>query len=152
MPQCTIQSADDDVANELTGYNLSLSQSTIVEGGTNLFFEPIPAEMLFTSVTVPQVEVIVDELQAACANANCDYAYVDNAAEVTSQSYSDADLVITIGGTNLPTDSATTSVIFGGATCGAISGDATSLTCTLAHAPYGGDHNVELYDVNGLVT
>ena len=105
--------------------------------------------MLYSSVTSPQVEVTVDDLQAACANANCDYAYVTNAAEVTSQSYNNVDHTITIGGSSLSTDG---TIIFGGATCGTITGDATSLSCTLEHAPFGGDHNVEYYDSNGLVT
>ena len=105
--------------------------------------------MLYSSVTSPQIEVVVDDLQAACASANCDYAYVTNAAEVTNQSYNDADQTITIDGANLSTDG---TIIFGGATCGTLSGGASSLTCTLDHVPFGGDHNVEYYDSNGLVT
>lgn len=61
----------------------------------------------------------------------------------------------TFGGTSLPTEGQR--IVFGGAACGTISGDATSLTCTLEHAPYGSEnggtgHELELYDVNGLVT
>lgn len=33
-------------------------------------------EMLFTSVTKPQTLVIIDELEALCANVDCDYEYV----------------------------------------------------------------------------
>ena len=104
--------------------------------------------MLYTSVTAPQVLVTVDDIQAACANADCDYEYVSNSAEVTSQDVT--DLAVTIGGTGLSTTD--TTIIFGGATCGTITGDDTSRSCTLSHLPYGGSHNVEYYDSNGLVT
>jgi hypothetical protein len=103
--------------------------------------------MLYTSVSKPQVLVTIDEIQAACANADCDYEYVDTTPEVTSQDVNGLD--VTIGGTDLPTTDI--SLIFGGAPCGAITGDSTSLSCTLDHLPYGGDHSVELYDSNGLV-
>ena len=106
--------------------------------------------MLYTSVTEPQVEIVIDEIQAACANVNCDYKYVTGTAEVTSQSFSTSDLLITIGGTSLPTTDI--SVVFGGAPCGTVTSDGTSATCTLQWAPYGGDHDVELYDANGLVS
>lgn len=72
---------------------------------------------------------------------------------VTSQSYDKADsLKITVSGTDLSTLT-DTSIIFGGAPCGTITAEAdtTTLTCNLAHEPYGGDHDVELYDSNGLV-
>ena len=67
--------------------------------------------------------------------------------EITGQSLSDLDITIT--GTDLPTTSL--SVIFGGAPCSTVSGDDSSLTCTLEYAPFGGDHDVELYDEFGLV-
>ena len=113
-------------------------------------------EMLFSTVTKPQVLITIDELEAGCAEVNCDYEYVTTyLPEVTSQALSGLD--ITIGGTNLPTSGQ--SVVFGGAPCGTISvnEELTELTCTLDHAPYGSEyegsgHDVELYDVNGLVT
>ena len=72
---------------------------------------------------------------------------------VTSQSYDQADsLKITVSGTDLSTLT-DASIIFGGAPCGPITSEAdtTTLTCNLIHEPYGGDHDVELYDNNGLV-
>ena len=41
-------------------------------------------EMLYSSVTTPQVKITIDELEAACAEVNCDYEYVSNSGEVTS--------------------------------------------------------------------
>lgn len=56
-----------------------------------------------------------------------------------------------LGTGDLPTTGLT--VIFGGAPCGSetISGDSTSLSCTLDHAPFGGDHDVEVYGEYGIV-
>ena len=45
--------------------------------------------------------------------------------------------------------------MFGGAPCGEIKAnviDIFTLTCNLEYAPYGGDHDVELYDAKGLVS
>lgn len=44
--------------------------------------------------------------------------------------------------------------MFGGAPCGEIKAnvvDIFTLNCNLEYAPYGGDHDVELYDAKGLV-
>lgn len=68
-------------------------------------------EMLYTSVTKPQVLMTIDGLEAACANVDCDYEYVTPAAEVTGFTVNGLD--VTISGTSLPTESVT--VEFGGA-------------------------------------
>ena len=131
----------------MTGNTPTFAQTTIVEGGSSLFFEPIPMDWLYTSVTDPQVNVVVDTLDAACANVDCNYNYAAATASITSQAVS--GLAVTIGGTSLPTTDST--IVFGGAPCGTISGSATELTCTLEWAPYAGDINVELYDASGLI-
>lgn len=148
IDQCTIQSATDSPENELTGFNVVFSSSTQSDFGSNLFFEPIPMEMLFTSVTKPQVLMTINGLEALCASADCDYEYVAPTSEVTAFTVSGQDVTIT--GTSLPTSDMT--VHFGGATCGTVSEDgAGGLTCTLGHLPRGGDHLIELRDMNGLV-
>ena len=133
--------------NPITGLSPTFASTTAVEGGTNLFFEPIPREMLYTSVTKPQVKLTIDGIEAACANVNCDYEYTTSLASVTGQALSGLDL--TIDGTNLPISSQT--VIFGGAACGTVTGTSSQLTCTLSHEPYGGSHEVELYDTDGRI-
>jgi len=147
MDQCTIQSATDSVDNYLTGLNVVFSSSTISDFGSNLFFEPIPMEMLFTPVTKPQILVTIDDLEAVCANVDCNYEYVVASSEITAFTVTDLDVTIT--GTDLPESDLT--VEFGGATCGTVSGDASGKTCTLEHLPYGGDHLIELTDASGLV-
>jgi hypothetical protein len=106
--------------------------------------------MLYSTVTKPQVKLTIDEIDGACASANCEYEYGDYSVEVEAQSVSSLDVTIT--GIELTASDST--VVFGGASCGALTVNeaATELTCTLEHAPYGGDHEVELYNSNGLVT
>lgn len=89
----------------------------------------------------------INGLEALCANANCDYEYVVPSSDITSFTVSGTDVSIT--GTSLPTSDLT--VEFGGATCGTVSSDGTTATCTLSHEPRGGDHLIEMRDVNGLV-
>lgn len=144
IDQCTVQSSTD-VGYELTGNSPTFTSETLVDAGSNLFFEPIPMEMLYTSETLPQVLVTIDDLPAACANVDCDYEYVTTTSEITGFSVSGTSVTIT--GTDLPTTDIT--VEFGGATCGTISGDSTSLSCTLTQDPYGGDHFIELTDTTG---
>lgn len=116
-----------------------------MEYGTNLFFDPIPMEMLYTAVTQPKVSVSVNGLSGLCTGLNCGYAYVAQTAEITGQALSALDVVIS--GTNLPTTDI--SVVLGGASCGEITGDDTRLTCTLDNAPMAGSHNVILTDSSG---
>ena len=68
----------------MTGNTPTFAQTTIVEGGSSLFFEPIPKDWLYTSVTDPQVKVVVDTLDAACANVDCNYNYAAATASITS--------------------------------------------------------------------
>ena len=104
-------------------------------------------EMLFTSVTKPQVLMTIDDIEALCANADCDYEYVAPSSDISSFTVSGVDVSIT--GTSLPTSDLT--VEFGGATCSTVTSDGSSASCTLGHLPRGGDHLIELRDANGLV-
>jgi hypothetical protein len=113
--------------------------------GANLFFEPIPMEMLFTSVTAPQVLVTIDDLEAVCANVDCGYEYTTPSGDITAFTVSGLDVTIT--GTSLLTSSIVT---FGGASCGTVDTVGDDSTCTLEHLPYGGDHSIDWVDVNGL--
>ena len=50
VPQCTIQ---DSGSNPMTGNNVVMTATTRQEGGSAYWFEPIPSEMLATSITKP---------------------------------------------------------------------------------------------------
>lgn len=79
VPQCTIDSSvanptADPVIAEITGEGTpTFDETTLRQGGVNLVFEPIPLEMLRTSVTKPQVEVTVSTIPAICENFDCEY-------------------------------------------------------------------------------
>ena len=104
--------------------------------------------MLYTAATRPQVLVNVEGIPAACANNNCDYLYVDSAATITGQQLSGNTLTIT--GQNLPTS--LLDVRLGLVGCGATTGTATSITCTLTRGPAAGTYaKVEVLSADGLV-
>lgn len=145
MPQCTLSSG---VNSPITGNNVQLLATTLREYGANLFFEPVPMEMLYTAVTKPQILVNVEGMPAACANLNCDYLYVDSTAQVTGQSL--AGNQITVDGVNFPTE--ILDVRVGGVGCGPVTGTATQIVCTLAQGPAAGTYaEVEVLTADGLV-
>lgn len=145
MPQCYITTGIND---PLTGANPRFEATTIAAFGENLFFEPIPQEMLYTAATRPQVLVNVNGIPAACANLNCDYMYVDSTALITSQSLSGNTL--TINGQNLPTD--LMDVRLGDVGCGPTTGTTTQITCTLTTGAAAGTYaKVDVLSAEGLV-
>lgn len=74
LPQCYITSSADA---PLTGAEPTFHAETLREYGQNLFFEPVPLEMLYHAASKPQVLVTVDDMPALCANLNCDYLYTE---------------------------------------------------------------------------
>jgi hypothetical protein len=48
--------------------------------------------------------VNVEGLPAVCHNRTCDFTYIENVGDLTSFSYNTNTQVVTITGTNLPTD------------------------------------------------
>jgi len=56
--------------------------------GENLWFDPIPLEMLYTPAYEPQVRVTVDGLDSVCPEENCGYTYIESIG-----SLSDVELV-----------------------------------------------------------
>jgi hypothetical protein len=62
----------------LTGKNLTYNITTLRKHSSNLFYEPIPFEMLKTVETKPQLIVEVNGLPAACHNLSCDFSYIEN--------------------------------------------------------------------------
>ena len=63
------------VNTPLGGSNLSYYSNVTIPYGVNLFYEPIPFEMLKTYETEPQVLVTVGDFPAVCHNLTCNYNY-----------------------------------------------------------------------------
>ena len=81
---------------------LTFEAETIVEYNKNLFFDPIPFEMLKTYETKPQVIMSVGDLPAVCHNVTCGFDYVTPVGEITA--FTQAGTKLTFTGTALPTD------------------------------------------------
>jgi len=62
-----------DEEQPLVGKDLKFHAETVLPYGTNLFFEPIPFEMLKTYETKPQLIVSVNGLPAVCHSLKCDF-------------------------------------------------------------------------------
>jgi len=71
--QFEVVSVDTD---PLQGDNILLTWETVTPYSTNLWYEPVPFEMLKTYETKPQIIVSVDGQPAVCHGLNCDYTYV----------------------------------------------------------------------------
>ena len=87
----------------VAGKDLVFSERTILPYGTNLFYSPIPFEMLRTYEEKPQFMVTVDNLPVVCHNMTCDYTYVKPRGEVTGATYNDETRKLVITGVDLPT-------------------------------------------------
>ena len=101
----------DDEDTPLTGKNIKKTSLITVPFGENLWYEPIPFEMLKTYETKPQVIVNVNDMPAVCHNLTCDFTYTTPVGEVTAFTYATATRVVVITGTAFPAAHADIQVI-----------------------------------------
>jgi hypothetical protein len=145
--QFTIESSETD---PLTGDNITFTNTTVTPYGSNLFYRPIPFEFLKTFETNPQLIVTVNDLPAVCHNLNCNYTYVTPVGEVTTFTYAPATKVLTLTGTNLPSNSSfIQSISFAKTICKldntmTFKADQTEIACTLEREPTCGSHLPEI--------
>ena len=88
----------------LGGSNVTFYQNVSQEASDNLFYEPVPFDMLRTYETKPQIVVSVNGEPAVCHNMTCDYTYTEPVGEVTSFTWTDASNELTLVGTGLPSN------------------------------------------------
>jgi hypothetical protein len=137
----------------LTG-NLTYFQGTSVPSGGNLWYDPIPFEMLKTYETLPQVLVTIGDLPAVCHNGTCNYTYVDAVGEIASFTYDAAAGTLNIVGTSLPINvTDITSVTFAHSTCtiDASTYSETNIDCTLDRTPVCGDFSPVVLHNLGII-
>jgi hypothetical protein len=144
--QFSIESSESD---PLTGDDIQFYNRTVQPYGTNLFYRSIPFEYMKTYETNPQFLVTVNDLPAVCHNLNCNYTYVTPVGEVTAFTFVEATRVLTLTGTNLPTNTSfIQSISFAKGTCNIDATMAftagTEITCTLAREPTCGSHVPEI--------
>jgi hypothetical protein len=75
VPQCKIESAEEPY--EIVAEDPIYEAIKLKEYKENLWFEPVPMEMLYTMADRPQVRVTVNGLPAVCPENNCGYKYVE---------------------------------------------------------------------------
>lgn len=122
--------------------------------GGNLWYDPIPFEMLKTYETLPQVIVTIGDLPAVCHNVTCNYTYVEAVGEVSSFTYDATAGTLNIVGVSLPTNITNlTSVTFAHSTCSidAATYSETNIDCTLDRAPVCGDFSPVVLTYLGIV-
>jgi hypothetical protein len=134
--------------------NITFYSNTTIPYGVNLFFEPIPFEMLRTYETEPQLIVSVGNQPAVCHNLTCDFTYILPVGEVTAFTFDDATLKLVLTGTDMPSLIANISKVeFALAECNVDEATltATNVECTLDKEPTCGDHLPILTSLLGVI-
>lgn len=121
------------VNDPLQGEELTYPIEVVRAYSSNIFYENVPFEFLYTAEQMPQVEVMVNGVPAVCSGLECGFGYFTSSYEVTDVSLSGLDLTIT--GT-LPTS--VNSIEFGNVDCDDIVSDGSTITCTLSDEPTAG--------------
>jgi hypothetical protein len=141
-------------SNPLSVGNYTTYSNVTVPYSSNLFYEPIPFEMMRTYETEPQLIVTVDDQPAVCHNLTCDFTYILPVGEITAFTYTEATKLLVITGTNLPSViSNITNVEFALASCTVDESTLsdTNVECTLNKEPTCGDHTPVLTSLLGIV-
>lgn len=111
-------------------------------------FEPVPLEFLSSKTVNPQVLVVIDGIQALCANLTCNYSYFSDSSVVNTQSRTGTTLTLT--GLNINfTD--IVKVSYAEVDCNLTTASATTIVCTLVDIPVAGDWLVKVFTSNGQV-
>ena len=129
--------------NPLSTGNFTTYSNRTVEYSSNLFYEPLPFEMLRTYETEPQLIVTVGGEPAVCHNLTCDFTYILGEGEITAFTYTEATKLLVITGTNLPSVIANISSVeyaFSDCTVDESTLSATNIECTLVEEPTCGDY------------
>lgn len=121
--------------------------------GKNLWFDPIPLEMLYTPAYTPQVRITVDGLDAVCPEENCGYTYTESVGSISDVELDGSRMVVR--GASLNDASQTSTPIrveFAGAEC-VLSTDydpsSNEFECILADVPQAGVHRASVTGPSG---
>jgi len=143
----------DSETNPLQAANWTTWANISSPMGRNLFYNPIPFEMLRTVEEKPQLLVTVDSRPVVCHNMTCDFEYIRPVGEITAFSFdADTDRLI-LTGTDLPPVNETYTIEFAATFCTideSVHSD-TNVECILDRAPVCGDHLPLLTHHLGLV-
>jgi hypothetical protein len=102
----------------LTGGTSSFSfpSNYAVPVSTNILYEPIPYELLYSAEQLPSISLTVKNLAAACPAFNCNYDYTVTTSEITSTTLTGNTLTIVATDPDLQT-SILTDIMFSNTAC-----------------------------------
>ena len=92
----------DGLDHPVYGTNVTFNQTTVVHKSNNLWYDPVPFELLKTFETVPQVIVDIDGQPAVCHSLDCGFNYTEPSSNITEFSYNETTRKIEAIGNNLP--------------------------------------------------
>lgn len=120
---------------------------------TNLFYEPIPFEMLNTFETKPQLIVNVDGKPAVCHNMTCSFEYIPAIGSVSAFTFDLATKKLTVSGLSFPGDEGYKNVRFAQSICNIdwLTLTETFFECTLEQEPTCGAWSAEVLTPWGYV-
>mmetsp|Transcript_29259 Transcript_29259/g.28370 ORF Transcript_29259/g.28370 Transcript_29259/m.28370 type:complete len:135 (-) Transcript_29259:2255-2659(-) len=87
---------EDGLAEGLVGNMIQYDSTTYSQFGSNLFYEPIPYELLHTLNTVPDISVKVNGVTSICVNFNCQFKLIDPEGELNTFTYTEATKTVVI--------------------------------------------------------
>jgi len=128
--------------------------NTTIEYGTNLFYEPIPYEMLRTYEETPQLIVTVDDVPAACHNLTCNFTFIEPVGEITYYEYDSNAKKLTIEGVDIPVnETEIQGVTFAQTHCTLVDDTltATGLECILDEEPTCGTYLPDVTTILGNI-
>jgi hypothetical protein len=158
IPQCRIEGDHHQYHHEnpIRTSKVAYSAEKIQERGTNLWFEPVPLEMLYTPAQKPQVLVTVNGIPAVCPARNCDYSYIEGGSgKVTDVQLQGENLKIEAEGlvdqecNDQSSDEIR--VDFADTNCKISANDKQTgrIECKLDHAPVAGRHHGKVSGICG---
>jgi len=109
--------------------------SVMTSASNNIYYPSIPFEMLRTKETMPQVQLTVGGVPAACHGLNCDYNYIAATGSITAFTFNTGSNLITITGNALPAQTEIEDITFADSKCKIGSATAQQITCTLVRVP-----------------
>jgi hypothetical protein len=86
----------------LVGDNITFVSNTSRPYSSNLWYDPVPFEMLKTYDTIPQIVVTVNDLPVVCHNITCGYNYTEAVGEIASFTFDAATNKLTLVGALMP--------------------------------------------------
>lgn len=121
--------------------------SPVTQQSNNIFYSPIPFDLLYTNESMPQAMVSVNGQPAVCASLSCSYSYISPLALI--HTFSLVNAMLTITGANLPAQ--ITELSYSNVACSILSSSDTSIVCQIAPTAVSGTWYPSVKDSFGII-